>query len=114
MIEIMSQPFAQGSAERESERVPTLWETAFAMPATPVKKRKICTPAAPHKKPVCSRNLDKKEKAKWAASNMSLKAKLAASNDAWMTEVTEAIMREDLSTFTLLAKALQKELDNTK
>jgi hypothetical protein len=81
---------------------------SFVMPATPVKKRKIITPAAPYKKPVCSRTLDKKGKEKWAASNVSLKAKLAASNDAWMTEVTEAIMREDLSTFTLLKKALNE------
>lgn len=81
-----------------SERLP------LAMPVTPAKKRKISTPAAPFKMPVCARTLEKKEK--WAASNVSLKAKLAASNDAWMTEVTEAIMREDLSTFTLLAKEL--------
>ena len=79
---------------------------SFVMPATPVKKRKIITPAAPYKKPVCSRTLDRKEK--WAASNVSLKAKLAASNDAWMTEITEAIMREELSTFTLLKKALNE------
>ena len=88
-IEIMSQP--------------------FAMPATPVKKRKIITPAAPYKKPQCARILDKMGKEKWAASNVSLKAKLAASNDAWMTEVTEAIMRQDLSTFTLLAQALNEK-----
>jgi hypothetical protein len=101
----MSLPIAQGFAFAQGSA-----ETAFAMPATPVKKRKIHTPAAPYKKPVCARKLDKKGKEKWAASNASLKAKLAASNDAWMTEVTEAIMREDLSTFTLLAK----ELNNFK
>lgn len=84
-----------------SERLP------LAMPVTPANKRKLSTPAAPFKMPQCARNLDKK--AKWVASNMSLKAKLAASNDAWMTEVTEAIMREDLSTFTLLAKALNEK-----
>lgn len=84
-----------------SERLP------LAMPVTPAKKRKIITPAAPYKKPQCARTLDKK--GKWTASNMSLKAKLAASNNAWMTEVTEAIMREDLSTFTLLAKALNEK-----
>lgn len=89
---------------KEEDR--TMSSLPLAMPATPVKKRKISTPAAPYKMPVCARTLDKKGKKKWAASNMSLKAKLAASNDAWMTEVTEAIMREDLSTFTLLAKEL--------
>jgi hypothetical protein len=94
----MSHPFAQGFA--------------FAIPATPVKRRVINVPATPYKKPVCSRTLDKKGKEKWAASNVSLKAKLAASNDAWMTEVTAAIMREDLSTFILLEKALVKELDS--
>ena len=83
-----------------SERLP------LTMPVTPAKKRKISTPDTPYKKPQCARTLDKKGKEKWAASNMSLKAKLAASNDAWMTEVKEAIMREDLSTFTLLAKEL--------
>lgn len=78
--------------------------------ATPVKKRKICTPATPYKRPQCSRNIleQKGSKEKWVASNVSLKAKLAASNNAWMTEITEAIMREDLSTFTLLEKALDE------
>jgi hypothetical protein len=74
-----------------------------------MKKRVIRTPAAPSKKPVCSRTLDKKEKEKWAASNVSLKTKLAASNDAWMTEITAAIMREDLSTFSLLNKTLNEK-----
>jgi hypothetical protein len=78
-----------------------------SMPATPVKKRKIITPDAPYKKPQCARILNKQEK--WAASNVSLKAKLAASNDAWMTEIMEAIMREELSTFTLLEKALNNK-----
>jgi hypothetical protein len=91
-------------------KTPAKKASAKKAPATPVKKRVISAPAAPYKKPVCSRTLDKKGKEKWAASNVSLKAKLAASNDAWMTEVTAAIMQEDLSTFNLLAKVLQKEL----
>jgi hypothetical protein len=52
---------------------------------TPVKKRVINVPAAPYKKPQCSRNLE--QKANISAMNATLKAKLAAANAAWMAEI---------------------------
>jgi hypothetical protein len=52
---------------------------------TPVKKRVISVPAAPYKKPQCSRNLE--QKANISAMNATLKAKLAAANAAWMAEI---------------------------
>lgn len=57
----------------------------MTFPATPIKARIISVPAAPYKKPHCSRNLE--QKANISAMNTTLKAKLAAANAAWMAEI---------------------------
>jgi hypothetical protein len=62
-------------------------------PDTPVKARVIRVPAAPYKKPQCSRNLE--QKANIVAMNATLKAKLAAANAAWMTEIEASITMVD-------------------